>query len=405
MTHFNDVSTWSALQNSTDSRYPTINSTLVTNSTSNSTVCTLSGSGHATGALYTAIVGSVVAGITGGSWLVLVLALHCYLSTLRILVVAVWQVGRVLQVQPFYDVERISELLYPWSGPRSQSAHGTAGIVQNEASGHTYLLSPIASREGGPPGPQSHAMRPEASSIPSLRDLASSLQDLVSSSREASSLRDLADNESSLRSLEQTRTSQTSVLGWIGWTYGNCYAPVVQILWLVENWNEASFLLLLARSTAVSIIALPSTLDTRARYSKVLRERYDWRAEFLFTVITTIGTLTLGTVAMTEIILGLAAYLHIPAAAGIRGGWAGATLLFTLFSLVKFKPRDRPIQMNGSQIFHGIWTGWFCGGFCTIPLYLLFRDPPPGYDDGQSLKVFLKCESVSFWRKLSAVLP
>lgn len=67
---------------------------------------------------------------------------------------------------------------------------------------------------------------------------------------------------------------QVSFSGWIGWIYTTLYSPVIQVLWLVENWSEASPSLKFARAIGVGVAALPSTFDTRARYGRALGERY-----------------------------------------------------------------------------------------------------------------------------------
>jgi len=80
-------------------------------------------------------------------------------------------------------------------------------------------------------------------------------------------------------------------------------------------------------------------------------------------------------------------------------------LLFTLFSLVKFKLRDRPISLDIWQTFFDMCIGMCYGAFYAMPLYWLFANPPQDYHHGQGLGVYLKCEGVTFWQKVSAVSP
>ena len=63
---------------------------------------------------------------------------------------------------------------------------------------------------------------------------------------------------------------EVTVLGWIGWLYAAIYSPIVQILWLAENWSAASGPLKFVRAFGISITALSLTIDTKNRYATKL---------------------------------------------------------------------------------------------------------------------------------------
>ena len=64
-----------------------------------------------------------------------------------------------------------------------------------------------------------------------------------------------------------------TVLGWIGWLYTVVYSPIVQILWLTENWGPASAPLKIVRALSISVSALSLTIDTKKRYASKLSEK------------------------------------------------------------------------------------------------------------------------------------
>ncbi len=105
----------------------------------------------------------------------------------------------------------------------------------------------------------------------------------------------LITSESDFARGDATESNDVTLLGWFGWVWGVCYAPIIQVLWLVKNWSEASGELLIVRGLSVSVVALPLTMDTRARYGKALGRRIGGAVtEWLFSAVTMASLVTLG---------------------------------------------------------------------------------------------------------------
>ena len=103
--------------------------------------------------------------------------------------------------------------------------------------------------------------------------------------------------------------TEVSFLGWVGWIYTTLYSPTIQVMWLLENWNKASTGLKIARAIGVSIAALPSTFDTRARYGEALGRLCGRPAAWTFGMLTAASTVTLTGVSLVE--LGLAVKVRL----------------------------------------------------------------------------------------------
>jgi hypothetical protein len=212
----------------------------------------------------------------------------------------------------------------------------------------------------------------------------------------------------SLRDFNKTLTlhrrpdSPVTLLGWAGWAFTTLYSPVVQVLWLVENWHQASSGLKWARAIGVGVAALPSGFDSRARYGRALGALCGWEpAGLVFGVLTAASTLTLSGVAVVE--LGLAAKQ-----AG-RLGWLGVlyvffTVVWTHFSLQVASPRDGSKDMTKwMSLLGGSAMGAFGGVFVALPAFLIMLTAEK--QPGVGLSEYLQCEGVAWWRKMVAILP
>jgi hypothetical protein len=119
--------------------------------------------------------------------------------------------------------------------------------------------------------------------------------------------------------------------GWRGYFTTMMYSPVIQVMWLVENWHQASAGLKWARAIGVGVAALPSGFDTRARYGRALGRVCGWApAGLVFGVLTAASTVALGGVAVVE--LGLAAKQAGGGKAWLAAGYVFCTLVWTCFS-------------------------------------------------------------------------
>jgi len=198
-----------------------------------------------------------------------------------------------------------------------------------------------------------------------------------------------------------------SLLGWVGWAFTTLYSPVIQVLWLVENWHHASTGLKLARAIGVGVAALPSGFDTRARYGRALgrlfgRGRCARAAEWLFGALTAASTITLTGVSVVE--LGLAAKQ-----AGSGKAWLAVVyVFFTAFwmylSLSFVSPHDEAKDNGGlKKRLAGLGMGIFGGVFVAWPALVIMQtaERQPGLGLGE----YLRCEGVAWWQKMVAILP
>lgn len=194
---------------------------------------------------------------------------------------------------------------------------------------------------------------------------------------------------------------QVSFLGWIGWTYTTLYSPAIQVMWLMENWNKASAGLKFARAVGVSVTALPSTFDTRARYGQALGRLCGWPAAWIFGALTAASTVTLTGVSVIE--LGLAAK------GSDRPAFRAAIYVFCLLvwtwaSLALTSPHDGAMHLSGwAGRLGGLSTGAFAGVFVAWPAFCVMAAAQN--HPGLGLNAYVQCEGAAWWQKMVAVLP
>lgn len=56
----------------------------------------------------------------------------------------------------------------------------------------------------------------------------------------------------------------------------------MRALWLVESWRKSSAGLRVARVVAVSVAAIPTTMDTKAWYDEALGEKFGFAYAIVF---------------------------------------------------------------------------------------------------------------------------
>jgi hypothetical protein len=201
---------------------------------------------------------------------------------------------------------------------------------------------------------------------------------------------------------------EVGLLGWMAWMFTTMYSPVIQVMWLVENWHHAPTGLKLVRAIGVGIAALPSGFDTRARYGRALgglfgRGRWARAVEWVFGTLTAASTITLAGVSVIE--LGLAAkqvgsgmvWLAVAVYVFLAACWMYGSLVFE-------SPHDEA-KDNGAQRMRlaGFAMGVFGGFFVAWPalIVMLASEKQPGLGLGD----YLRCERVAWWQKLVAISP
>ena len=203
-------------------------------------------------------------------------------------------------------------------------------------------------------------------------------------------------------------------LGWIGWIYTAIYSPIVQILWLIENWSAASGELKIVRGLGISVSALGLTIDTKKRYATKLRDSgpacIGNSACVAFKLINAGSAFGLGL---------MCAALLVKAAIDLKLQWFIIVIycvfmvIWTAGSYSFTPPRDGGIK--GAGIIPDILMGAFAGIFLAAPAFAVMQtaEEPTltsdgfSYPDsgGTSLRSYLSCESVAIWQKMAAVLP
>lgn len=217
---------------------------------------------------------------------------------------------------------------------------------------------------------------------------------------------------SSIKRMNGRLTKEVTVLGWIGWLYTAIYSPIVQILWLAENWSAASGPLKFVRAFGISIAALSLTIDTKKRYATKLSD-----------------TKYLGSPACVafKIINGISAFgMGIMCAALLIKGAIDASLewyiivIYCIFSVIWAVASFQicPVQdggVKGFGLIPDVIMGAFAGIFLAAPAFAVMQtaeQPTLGSDgfstpeSGQaSLNDYLSCESVAVWQKFVAIFP
>ena len=195
--------------------------------------------------------------------------------------------------------------------------------------------------------------------------------------------------------------TSTTFLGWIGWIYSTMYAPTIEILWLVENWQHAPGSLKLVRALGIAVAALPLTVDTRSRYGDTLGKLLGAWARCLFNLMTATSCMTLGIVSAILMCLAIQ-QLHIR--------WY-IIMVYLIFALVWMwggmnfaVPHDETRSANTvRKILAGLAMGCFGGCFLAAPAFVLFMNAPSS--PGVGLAEYVKCDSIATWKKLVALSP
>ena len=216
---------------------------------------------------------------------------------------------------------------------------------------------------------------------------------------------------------DHKRTYEVTFLGWVGWLYTAIYSPIVQALWLAENWDNASGALKIVRALSVAIAALPLTIDTRRRYAEALQEGCLGGVGFVtFILINGLSALGMGVICAALLIkgimdAGLDTQMMIP-----------ICVVYPIFSVVWAAASYRICsvkdgKMRGYGFFADLACGAFAGIFLAWPaIILLTSAQSEQFDDSSksfytpqsgvaSLQAYLKCSEVAGWQKFVAIFP
>jgi len=200
-----------------------------------------------------------------------------------------------------------------------------------------------------------------------------------------------------------------TVLGWFSWVYTALYAPTTQIIFATANMgrhdNGAAKIV---KGLTIAITALPLCIDCRVRYADKLPRC----AGRVFNLTTSISTLTQGGLCALLLVTGVQ---DLNASKDSRGRFPFGivAVIYPIFSLIwmavscGFLPmrdggRRRAGQSHWTGYFLDIGAGAFAGIFLAAPAFALYiGSRSNGLED---LQDYLSCET-QWWRSLSAVVP
>ena len=340
---------------------------LLSNMSSDS--CDLSPQARAFSTILTAFIGSIVNGVTSGGIVAFMTGWISWLAVLRVL----------------------SGALY--------------GLYQGFSSKYTILEQ--ASRE--PPGdeevPEERGVMLQQLFQETVSKETSDAQEIPGSSNPSGHL-------NIINKLNGRITRDITVLGWIGWVYTAVYSPIVQALWLAENWKPASGALKIVRALGISITALSLTIDTKKRYaSKLSDTRYLGNpAGVAFKLVNGFSAFGMGIMCATLLIKG-AIDASLP--------WY-VMMVYCFFAVIWAAASYQicPIQdggIRGRGLLGDILMGAFAGLFLAAPAFALMQtaEEPTLGSDGfsypesgpSSLHEYLSCDSVAVWQKFVAIFP
>ena len=207
---------------------------------------------------------------------------------------------------------------------------------------------------------------------------------------------------------------EVTVFGWIGWVYGAVYAPITQIIWVAANASNPKGAPKLVKGFSVAVTALPLCIDCRTRYADALRTKRlggMW-AYIAFNTVNSVSCVVQGAISATLLAWGAIqvnadSQLPLPILA-----------IYPIFSLVwayvsfRLMPirdggRRRAAEKHSAGYFLDVGVGAFAGIFLAFPAFALYMGSKSLGDDGDdnaSLGQYFSCETQS-WRKFSAIFP
>ena len=205
---------------------------------------------------------------------------------------------------------------------------------------------------------------------------------------------------------------EITVLGWIGWLYTAIYSPIVQALWLAENWSSSGGSLKIIRAFGISISALSLTIDIKKRYASRLSDtKYlGSPACVAFKIVNAGSAFGMGIMCAALLVkgavdVGLAWYIIVVYCVFLVI-WAAAS-----FNIC-------PVQDGGIKgwgVVPDVLMGAFAGIFLAAPAFAVMTsaEQPTFTSDGTStpasgqtsLRDYLSCDSVAAWQKFVAIFP
>ena len=206
---------------------------------------------------------------------------------------------------------------------------------------------------------------------------------------------------------------EITVLSWIGWLYTAICSPIVQALWLAENWTAASEgPLKIIRAFGISISALSLTIDiTKRNASRLGDTKYLGSPACVgFKLVNAGSAFGMGIMCAALLVKG-----------AIDTGLAWyIIMIYCVFSVMWAAVSFRicPVQDGGIKgwgLVPDALMGAFAGIFLAAPAFavMMSAEQPTLTSNGfstpesgrTSLREYLTCDSVAAWQKFVASFP
>lgn len=193
-----------------------------------------------------------------------------------------------------------------------------------------------------------------------------------------------------------------TTFGTLGWLYTAVYSPVKDVLWVVENFREASGPVLLVRALGLSAAGIALTVDVKWRYASRLQHiRYlGVILGPLFVLVNFASTLILGVLCAMLLINGLIAW---PVSWLLIALYCVLLVLATMLSFIYCPVQEGDIP-NSGRLF-GTVVGAFVGLVVALPAIGVYATAPAAGSGEVSLQQYISCDSVATWRKFVAIFP
>lgn len=409
--------------------------------------CTLSASASAFSSLLTALIGSVINGLTSGWFVAFMTGWIAWFALFRVLLGGVYMLWRGVTASWVPEDDR-------------GQYHGRVdGQANAHASQHTTSGSyePLHDDDAG-----SMAMRsfPQAYHTPHAQSLTG--YDALSSETSTNTTSNthpparpietltgrpkiglwgwLWPRRSEILALQHFQRSNSSntasaftgpwppldrrvtAFGWLGWTYGALIAPITLMLWTAANFgNSNAGPAKIVKGLTVAVSALPLCIDCKTRFGAALRRRTGvvWMS-YAFDLTNSLSCLLQGGISAALLITGvlqtnaaLDSNPDYPSGSGIPLPFVG---IYPIFCLIWMAASLRILPLRDgargpSNIILNFLVGAFAGLALAAPAFALWQnasfDEKYGGDGGggsSSLADYLSCETQA-WRRFAAVAP
>ncbi|KAK4236543.1 hypothetical protein C8A03DRAFT_35545 [Achaetomium macrosporum] len=382
---------------------------------SRSSGCDLSPAASAFSAILSALIGSVVNGLTNGWFVAFMTGWIAWLAIFRVLVGGLYMFYH--SITDSWGPGRSSDFVDPPIAAPTYYSHGGAespprdSLVADEnvyTSG--WQAIPVSGRDGQVPmAPKILTHRQIAANIwPSPAVVRGLDQPLPGSITSVPLTRPGA--KQSILTPRTDLDRNVTALGWVSLAYTALFAPITQILFVAANASRHDIgAAKIVKGLTVAVTALPLCIDCRVRYADSLK----W-GRYVFNVFVSLSCLLQGAICATLLITGV---LDLSQSSRTGPPWPAVAIIYFVFALIWMAGSFVLLPMRdggrkGAGATHwamyilDVGMGAFAGLFLAAPAFVLYSNATFANDSSgmSDLVAYLSCESQA-WRKFAAVAP